>query len=115
MNRPSSTHDLLPSERRVVGALRNLWYGRFERIRVCAGELVLSPPPLSIRTVKFGSAPLQAENLPSEFALKKQFAEFFEQVRAIGDGEIRVLEVRAGLPFAMEVEFRSDATGGQRG
>jgi len=55
MNRPASTHDLLPSERRFIDALRSIGYGRLERIRVSAGELVLSPPPLSVRTVKFGS------------------------------------------------------------
>jgi hypothetical protein len=114
VNRPASTHDLLPSERLFVDALRSLAYGRFEHIRVSAGELVLSPAPLSIRTVKFGSTTLQAENLPSEFALKKQFAEFFEQVREIGEGEIRILEVRAGMPFVMEVESRHNETGGQR-
>jgi hypothetical protein len=112
MSAPASTRDLLPSERRFLDELRRVGYGRFERLRISAGELVLSPPPLSIRTVKFGSTPLQRETRPSEFDLKKQVAEFFEHVREIEEGEIRVLEVRAGLPFLMEIEQRPERSGG---
>lgn len=104
MSGPASTRDLWPSERLFVDALRDLWYGRFEGIRVSAGELVLSPPPLSIRTVKFGSAPFHLENLPADFALKKQLAEFFAYVRTVEQAEIRVLQVREGLPILMEID-----------
>jgi hypothetical protein len=108
MNRPASTHDLRPSERLFADAMTSLGYGRLEQIRVSGGEIVLTPPPLTIRCVKFGSDRLQIEKLPSQFELKKQLAEFFEQVRQIEEGEIRLLEVRAGLPFAMEL--RPDVT-----
>jgi hypothetical protein len=35
--------------------------------------------------------------------LKQQTAQLFEFVRSVDAGEIRVLEVRGGLPFAMEI------------
>lgn len=110
VNRPTSTHDLLPSERLFAATLSSLGYGRVERIRISGGEIVLTPPPVTTRCVKFGSDRLQVEKLPSHFELKKQLAEFFEYIRQIEEGEIRLLDVRAGLPFAMELrpdEIRS--------
>jgi hypothetical protein len=38
-----------------------------------------------------------------QFERKKQVAELFAQVRTINDGMIRVLEVRGGLSFSMEI------------
>ena len=39
----------------------------------------------------------------SDFQLKRQVMQFIERVRSIQAGEIRSLEVRHGLPFAMEL------------
>ncbi|MGA7411259.1 MAG: hypothetical protein WBW33_12285 [Bryobacteraceae bacterium] len=43
--------------------------------------------------------------------MKRQISELFEYVRAIDNGEIRILAVRHGLPFYMEIELQ----GGRRG
>jgi hypothetical protein len=102
--RPKSIRDLRPSERRFVRAMQELGHGRFEALRIRQGELVLDPWPATIRSVKFGSP---NPNLPmcaaAEFALKKQIDEFFAHVRAVDSGVIRVLEVRGGLPFCMDL------------
>ena len=101
---PTSTLDLHPSERRFLTAMQELGYGRFESLRIRRGEFVLEPWPTTIRSVKFGNA---SSNKPDdgsgEFELKQQTAQLFEFVRSIDVGEIRILEVRGGLPFAMEV------------
>jgi hypothetical protein len=42
----------------------------------------------------------------AEFELKKSLADLFEHIRGVDEGEIRCLEVRHGLPFSMQVEYR---------
>jgi len=101
---PKLTGELLPTERRFLRAMQALGHGRFEAVRIRHGELVLDPWPTTIRSVKFGN-PTPNRPLPefADFELKDRVAEFFAYVRTIEAGVIRVLEVRGGLPFAMEV------------
>ncbi|MGA3028026.1 MAG: hypothetical protein ABSF98_25015 [Bryobacteraceae bacterium] len=102
-----STADLLPSESCFVAALQQLGFGRFEFLRIEHGALILDPWPTTVRDVKFcakASQPAAAE----EFLLKQQVVEFFEYVRSVGNGEIRILEVKNGLPFSMEIELRQN-------
>ena len=100
----ASTRDLRPSERRFVTAMQQLGYGRFESLRIRHGELVLDPWPTIVRSVKFGDATAnRPDNQSSEFELKQQTAQLFEFVRSVDAGEIRILEVRGGLPFTMEI------------
>jgi ParB-like nuclease domain len=99
-----STHDLRPSERRFVNAMQALGYGRFESLRIQRGELVFDPWPTTVRSVKFGTTtPNRPDEVSGEFELKQETAQLFQFVRSIKAGEIRVLEVRGGLPLAMEV------------
>ena len=114
MTRPTTTRDLLPSERSFVSAMQDLGFGRFESIQIRAGELMLVPWPTTIRGVKFSSGDAPApRTLPDEFQLKRQVVEFLEYVRAVDEGGIRCLEVRYGLPWTMEVEHRPEPNGGQ--
>lgn len=113
-NRPSSTHDLLPSERAFVVAMQQLSFGRFPFLRIERGEFVLTPWPTGLHTVKFGAKGDRPELPDGEFQLKTQVAELFEYVRTVDIGEIRALEVKCGLPFSMEVECRRELTGGRR-
>jgi len=111
MNRPTSTRNLLPSERTFVTAMSHLGFGRFEYLRIEHGELVLDPWPTVVRDVKFGSQDPGASKIPpDEFELKPQVAELFEYVRSVDAGEIRTLEIKHGLPFSMEIEM----AGGRR-
>jgi hypothetical protein len=97
--------ELRPSEKRFVAAMQRVGYGSFESLRIRVGELVLDPWPTTVWSVKFGNASAnQPDARSGEFALKKQVVELFAHVRAVNDGVIRVLEVRGGLPFSMEIE-----------
>ena len=101
---PQSTRELRQTERRFLRAMQQLGHGRFESLQVRQGELVLDPWPTTIRSVKFGNAtPNRPLSGSVDFELKDQASEFFAYVRAVEMGVIRVLEVRGGLPFAMEV------------
>jgi hypothetical protein len=101
---PASMHDLNPSERQFVTAMLQLGYGRFESLQIRSGELVLQPWPIAVRSVKFGSTtPNRPRELSGDFELKEETAQLFGFIRGIDAGEIRVLEVRGGLPFTMEI------------
>ena len=113
MSRPTSTQDLLPTERTFVAAMTNLCFGRFEYIRIERGVVVLDPWPGVVRDVKFGSHdPGAAKTLPTDFELKPQVAELFEYIRDVDAGEIRCLEVKSGLPFSMEIEMAGRRSNG---
>ena len=101
---PKSMHDLRPSERQFVDAMRHLGHGRFESVRIQRGELVLDPLPTTVRSVKFGNpTPNKPERPSSAFDLKQEVAQLFAFIRGVEAGEIRVLEVRGGLPLCMDV------------
>ena len=80
------------------------WASHFEAVQIRAGELVIDPWPRTVQAVKFGSEDSTFGVTSESFELKKQVAEFIERVRVIESGEIRQLEVRYGLPFAMQLE-----------
>jgi hypothetical protein len=99
----ASTNDLRPSERQFIAAMQRLGFGRFERLKISGGELVLDPWPTTVRHLKSGATAPQQQR-PDDFQLKKPLVEFFVWVRGVDQGEIRVLHVHAGLPAAMETE-----------
>lgn len=103
MNAPTTLRDLLQSEVEFLATIQNLGFGLFERLQIRSGELVLSPPPIMVRHVKFGSPAAPGKTSGGGSELRQQLAEFFAYVREIEAGEIRTLEIRHGLPFAMEV------------
>jgi len=114
MSRPTSTGDLRPRERTFLAAMTRLGFGRFEFVRIEQGEIVLDPWPTAVRDVKFASIDQAASRaIPTEFALKPQVAELFDYVRSVCSGEIRALEIKNGLPFSMEIDYRVE--GGSRG
>ena len=88
-----------------VELMQRLNFGRVEGLTVRDGEPVLDPPPRVIREIKFGG-----ENGPrpevarADFALKAQVLGLFAQLEAMGNGTIRCLEIKHGLPFKMTIE-----------
>lgn len=112
MTGPTSTRDLLHSERRLVTAMRQLGFGRFERLKIERGQMVLDPWPTTVRDVKFCAKTSEPDNSLEDFLLKQQVVELLDYVRRVDLGEIRTLQVKNGLPFAMEVEHRASSAGG---
>ena len=94
-----------PSRSRLIEWMQRIGFGTIEQLVIRQGEPVLDPPPKVVRDVKFG-----AENGPrpesdlNDFVLKAQVRDLFAQLDALGNGTIRCLEVKHGLPFRMQVE-----------
>ena len=104
MNIPVSVHDLRPTEQRFVHAMQKLGFGTFEAVRVVAGQLILEPWPKMVKSIKFGGQESSLAGNSSDFVLKQQVVQFIHCVRGLENGEIRQLEVRHGLPFAMDLD-----------
>ena len=119
MTSPLTTHDLLSSEVAFVAAMQQLGFGRFEYLKIRGGELVLDPWPDTIQDIKFATPKNNGKPELAADELRPQIAELFDYVRSGEAGEIRILEIRHGLPFAMEVALAGARTaaaeGGQRG
>jgi hypothetical protein len=103
--RPLSTEDLLPCERRLVAAMQRLQFGRFERLKIQNGQPILTPWPVTIRGIKFGSEIASVDQMiASEFTLGRQVVELLAYIRSVQIGEIRTLTFSHGFPFSMEIE-----------
>ncbi len=99
---------LTPAGRRLVELMQATNFGRIEDLAVRGGSPVLDPLPRVVREVKFGAenGP-RAEASKRDFPLKTQVMGLFAEMQAIGDGVIRSLEIRHGLPFRMTMEERT--------
>ena len=116
MNHPISKSSLSEAQRRLVELLQNLNFGRIEGLQVKGGEPTFEPAPRIVRKLKIGgeNGP-RRETALQDFWLKQQTSEMLEAIAELGEGEILSIEVKYGLPFAMEVEQRSIAAGCCRG
>lgn len=96
---------LSASAARLVELMQRINFGRIERLSVCGGLPRFDPPPRVVREVKFGGDNgARAEAAKADFALKVQVHQLFDQLTAMGEGTVRCLEVKHGLPFKMTVE-----------
>lgn len=96
---------LSPSRAKLIAWMQYIGFGTIEHLVIREGEPVLDPRPRVIRDVKFGgeNGPRPERDL-DDFALKAQVLDLFAQFDALGNGTIRCLDVKHGLPFRMQVE-----------
>lgn len=114
MNQPITKSSLSEAQGCLVELLQNLNFGRIEGLWVKGGEPTFDPAPRIVRKLKIGgeNGPRRETALP-DFWLKQQTSEMLEAIAELGDGEILSIEVKHGLPFAMEVEHRPSTDGGR--
>lgn len=77
-------------------------YSRIDHLTVAHGDPVFASGTKIVAETKFGAAdgPRREVGL-SDFVLKKEHVELFQQLEKIGSGELLTLEIRGGLPFRM--------------
>jgi len=97
--------NLSPQRKHLLEMMQGLNFGLIEALVVRDGEPILDPPPLVVHDVKFcaenGS---RSESNIDDFVLKAEVRNLFTHFDALGNGTIRCLEVKHGLPFRMQVE-----------
>lgn len=96
---------LSPDRRRLVTLAQLLVFGTIHKLPVRGGEPVLDPPPRTVRRRKSGGTnqPRPQAEAP-DFALKREWVEFFRDLDTIGDRVILTIEVAHGLPIVYEFE-----------
>lgn len=109
--RPVSTEELSASERWLLHTMQSIGFGRIEFLQIRNGEPISVPAPTLVRDIKFAAETPTLSANSVEFELKHQVAELFAYTRSVRAGEIRTLEIRHGLPFAMEVEIAATPSG----
>ena len=88
--------------KRLLRLMQENPFSRIEQLTVIDGEPQFGPTTKIIAEHKFGSndVPRREAGL-SDFVLKKEHVDLFQQLEKIGSGELLALEVRGGLPFRM--------------
>lgn len=100
--------DLSECQRELVKMMQSMNFGRIEGLVVRNGDPVFDPYPIVLWNIK-----LCAENGPrremdkEDFTLKAQVFELFAYFKKIGNGVIRSLEVKNGLPFRITIEEKA--------
>jgi len=96
---------LSPPRKLVVELMQRINFGRIEGLVVRGGEPVFDPLPRVVRTVKIGgdNGP-RPESRSEDFAVKQKVAEFLSHLEHLGNGVVRCIEVKYGLPFTVEIE-----------
>ena len=105
MSQPITKSSLSDPQRRLVELLSNLNFGRIEALCVRRGAPIFEPAPRVIQTLKMGgqNGPHEEAGLP-DFWLKQPIVDLLQTIHEIGDGEIREIVVKHGLPLTVEVE-----------
>jgi hypothetical protein len=105
---PATKSSLTERQKVLVELMQQINFGRIEALLVRDGEPNFNPAPRVVRKLKIGG-----ENSPrpeigsADFLLKGQVVELLEAVRELGEGTVLAIDVKHGLPFAVEIEVPS--------
>jgi hypothetical protein len=106
LNELTTKSSLSDSRRRLVELMQRLNFGRIQNLVVRDGEPVFDPAPKVIQKVKIGGENGPRPELSCEdFLLKKQTVELLDAIADLGDGTVLIIDVKHGLPFAVEIEL----------
>ncbi len=104
MNPAITKSSLSDPERRLLGLLQDLNFGRIEHLQVRGGQPIFDPAPHIVRTRKMGTpGGSRAEASLSDFWLKQPAVDLVLTIREIGNGEILTITVMHGLPHVVEI------------
>lgn len=95
---------LSPARRQLLLRLQTINFGCIEGLRLQHGEPVLESATV-VREIKFGGDNTACpQSSLTDFQLKAQIIELFSHFDRINNGVVRLLEIKHGLPFKMNVE-----------
>ena len=104
MSVPVTRASLSPSQRRLVDLMRRINYGRIEALHIRSGAPLFDPPPRVVRKVKIGGENGPRRESSPDVPLRKDLIEMFEHLSLVGDGVVRSIEVKNGMPFSLDIE-----------
>ena len=105
---PTTKSSLSPAQRRLVELLQLHSFCRIERLQVRGGEPLFTSSLRVVKKLRMGGDNSPRPESPlQDFLLKDQVIEMLQAIARIGDGEVLAIEVKHGLPYAMEIEFKA--------
>lgn len=116
MSQSITKSSLSPARRRLIEILQALNFGRVEGLQVSNAEPVFDPPPRIVQKFKMGgeNGTRPEVDLP-DFLLRRPTIELLQVITHLKDGEVAAIEVKHGLPFAVDVERSPEQLEGSRG
>lgn len=98
--------ELKKSEQNVVKLFSTINFGRIENLIVENGLLKKTPSSkqISTQSCEHDDNEHSASRADGDFILKKQHEIFFERIHRLGNGTIRSITIRNGLPVSAEIE-----------
>ncbi|MFH1313094.1 MAG: hypothetical protein ABIJ00_07665 [Candidatus Eisenbacteria bacterium] len=96
---------LSAGRRWLVETMQGLNYGSIHGLLVVDGEPMSDPPPRIVRELKIpGDNDPRPESQLSDFELRSEVIQFFDELDRLGSGTIERIEVRHGVPFRVFIE-----------
>jgi hypothetical protein len=97
---------LTPGQRRLLELMQELNFGRIENLFIERGDPWFEPAPRIVQKFKIGSGENgpRPEGLLEDFWLKRQVIDLFELLTRVNTGKVLTLDVKNGLPFAVDIE-----------
>jgi len=96
---------LSPARERLLRLMQAINFGWIEDLAVHDGEPNFDPPPRVVRKVKIGADNGPRQEMGSaDFALRREVVELFEHLEHVGNGVVRCIEVKYGMPFTVDIE-----------
>lgn len=104
MTQPTKS-SLSPQRRRLLELMQRINFGRITNLQIQRGEPQISSTTFIEREVKFGGQNgARPEAQAEDFTLKQELVELFDCLSAIGNGTVRQIDVKHGLPFLMRLD-----------
>ena len=99
---PINKSSLSPERQHLVELMQDLSFGRISNISFRAGEPEISPETIIEREFKL-SGNTNPRSVPNknDFDLKSEIVTMFAHLDRAGEGTIRQLDVKHGLPFQL--------------
>ena len=95
-------------QQQLIELMQRIYFGRIVHLRVIDGHPAFTADTRIERDIKFtGESSTRPPNTTGDFTLKQEVWALLAHLAALGDGLIRQLEIKHGLPFLMRIEERA--------
>lgn len=95
-----------PGDRKLISLMGAVFFGRLENLDIEDGHAKLTPSSRKIITANFDyeDTPHTSSRADGDFILTEKHERLLRRIRRVGDGRIKSITIRAGLPVSAEIE-----------
>ncbi len=95
-------------QQKLIEMMQQINFGRISNMPVVGGNPELTRETVIEREIKLGGQNATRPELgKDDFTLKQEVLTLLEHLAGMGDGTIRHLEIKHGLPFLIRIEERA--------